>query len=862
MKTNTRNSIFIIILLVTAILFTISVYYAFQKYTTYEKFESMLEKRQIVNQANKLLKAIQKERVQSTLYLVEPNQTNLNLLNKQRKVVNTVIKENQDIDLTNELKNLISIRNDVNALSLNYNQIIFQAFHGNIINSIISKMQKLIDLEYIESELKLTQLRENISMENSFIAFILSQQKSMENKDILFWEKILSLRELPTFDTLNNETLLSNINEIYKTEDFSKIAEQNRVELFIAAKEGDYPINFDEWSEKTGEQQNKIDRVYSLLSNENSHAIKNELFSHQNQMYRYVIISLLILILLSLLLSIERILQKINKDQLVLTNTVKEIEVDLDENKKQEIKEILTHNSSTEIYQFLAKEIKEPSRAKDLFLANMSHEIRTPLNGIIGFTKELKETKLSDEQVEIVDIIEESSENLMHIVNGILDFSKIKAGKIELEKIPFNPIEKFEASIDTYVAKAREKEIELKVCIDPTIPVKVLGDPTKISQVLNNLISNAIKFTPVNGIVEITIAQSSQEANNNEEYVQLNFSVEDSGIGVSEEEKEKIFDAFSQADPSTSREYGGTGLGLSIASQFIGLMGGQLNIKSETGKGAIFFFTIPLSLPKDLVPRKRSNLTPFTIGYIPPIDHRNIDKHLKTYSEYQGATFLTYTQKTLLNLPDQKLPNLLFIDYKCFEERGDLEYFLDLPLKVVLIVSDNREEELSGLKNKIDKIIHRPVNFTRTLKALDILIESEQKAQQKQKKESGFNNSTVLVAEDNPINQKLMKSVLSRLGMDVTIVENGHEALKAREENNYNIIFMDIQMPLMGGVEATQKILAFEETSNQKHIPIVALTANALEGDKEKYMASGMDDYLPKPMNVNDLEKILKRFIQ
>jgi signal transduction histidine kinase/CheY-like chemotaxis protein len=860
MKSSTRNSIFITILSITAILFTISIYYAFQKYRTYENFESLLEKRQIVNQANELLKVLQQERIQSTLYLVHPNQTNLNLLNEQRKIVNIVIKRNKNIDLTNELKNLISVRKDVNSLSLNYNQIIFQAFHGNIINSIISKVQKLIELEYIENELKLIELRENISMENSFVAFILSQQKSMKDNDILFWEKILSLRELPTFDTLDSEVLLSNINDIYKTEDFSKIAEKNRVELFIASREGNYPINFDEWIEKTGQQQNKIDRIYSILSNENSHSIKNELFSHQNQMYRYVIISLLILILLSLLLSMERIVQKMNKDQLVLTKTVKEIEVDLDENKKQEIKEILTHNSSTEIYQFLAKEIKEPSRAKDLFLANMSHEIRTPLNGIIGFTKELKETKLSEDQVEIVEIIEESSENLMHIVNGILDFSKIKAGKIELENIAFNPIEKFEASIDTYIAKAREKDIELKVSIDPTIPVKVLGDPTKISQVLTNLISNAIKFTPTQGVVEITISQQTQN-NHNKKYVELNFSIQDSGIGVSKEEKKKIFDAFSQADPSTSREYGGTGLGLSIASQFIELMGGKLNIESETGKGSIFFFTIMLALPEKLLTRTKKNLTAFTVGYIPPVDHRNVDKHLKIYTEYQGASFFTYTQKSLLNLPDEKLPSLLFIDYKCFEEGGDLEYFLDLPLKIVLILSDNREEELSGVKDRIDKVLHRPVNFTRTSKALEVLTEPQQKEQKKEKKENDFNHKTVLVAEDNPINQKLMKSVLHRLGMEVTLVSNGHEALKARENNDYNIIFMDIQMPLMGGVEAAQKILDFEEASQQKHIPIVALTANALEGDKEKYIASGMDDYLPKPMNVDDLEKILKRFI-
>ncbi|HHD82267.1 MAG TPA: response regulator, partial [Campylobacterales bacterium] len=487
--------------------------------------------------------------------------------------------------------------------------------------------------------------------------------------------------------------------------------------------------------------------------------------------------------------------------------------------------------------------------------------IRTPLNGIIGFTKELKETKLSEEQVEIVDIIEESSENLIHIVNGILDFSKIKAGKIELEDISFNPIEKFEVSIDTYVAKAREKEIELKVCIDPHIPLLVYGDPTKISQVLNNLISNAIKFTPNKGTVEIEISQKS--LNQAEQNVALYFSVKDSGIGVTEEEKKKIFDAFSQADPSTNREYGGTGLGLSIASQFVKKMGGKLDIKSQVAQGSTFFFTLNLKLPKVSKSHQKKDLTRYTVGYIPPLDNRNVDKNLKTYTEYQGATFLTYTQKTLLNLRDEEFPDLLFIDYKCFEEEGELDYFLDLPIKLVLIAADNREKELRDIRHKIDKILHRPVNFTRTLKALEILTQSQNKSSSKYKKGiKTFKNAHVLVAEDNLINQKLMKSILDRFGMKVTLVSNGKEALSARENNEYDIIFMDIQMPLMGGVEATQKILAFEEERQRRHIPIVALTANALEGDKEKYIASGMDAYLPKPMDIHNLEKVLTNYLK
>ncbi|HIP26556.1 MAG TPA: response regulator [Flavobacteriaceae bacterium] len=860
MKLFYKKIIAVLVILAITISLGYSIYHAFMKYRIYQNFENMLQKRELFNTANNLLKSLEKERLRSTLYMTVPNQHNLDKLNQERRKVNLQIKKTKQLQLTKEINELLEVRKKINTLSLNYQPLIYDIFHSNISNKIILTIENFKLSKNTQSELQLIRLRENINMEESFIAFILGKKMAMKDNDLLFWEKILDLRQLATFNSVKDETLLSNIKDIYNTNNFSKLLEETRVELFISTKDGKYPISFKQWFTKSSKQKSKINHIQKLLADRHTNYLRNEFLAHEGQMYRFIVISLLIFILLFLTLLLLRIFQKMNQEQLILKNTVKEIEVDLDENKKREIKEILTHNSSVEVYEFLAKEIKEPSRAKDLFLANMSHEIRTPLNGIIGFTKELKETKLSEEQEEIVDIIEESSDNLMHIVNDILDFSKIKAGKITLENILFNPIEKFEASIDTFVAKAREKEIELKVCIDPQIPITVLGDPTKITQILTNLISNAIKFTPNKGIIEIDIKQIIKTSPNKN--IELQFSVKDSGIGVSDEEKKEIFNAFSQADVSTSRKYGGTGLGLSIASQFIKHMGGQLQIESELGEGARFFFTISLEKPLILEKRAKENLSAYTIGYIPPLDNRSIDKNLKTYVEYQNATFLTYTQRTLLNLIASDLPDLLFIDYKCFDDEGDIEDFLDLPLKVVLIVADNREKELFNIRKKIDKILHKPVNLTRTLKSLEVLKIVKQKIPTKRKNlNKKFNNINALVAEDNAINQKLMKSVLNRFGMNVTLVTNGEEALNSRKDNEYDIIFMDIQMPVMGGVEATKNILSFEESSKQKHIPIVALTANALEGDKEKYMAIGMDAYLAKPMDLNELKKVLNSFV-
>lgn len=860
MKLFSKKTISLLLILAITILLGFSIYYALIKYRTYQNLEKRLQKREIFNNANKLLKSLERERLRSILYMSSPNQHNLDKLNQQRAQVNFHIKKIQVLQLEHEITQLLKIRKKVNTLSLSHQQLIYDSFYFNINKQIILAMENLQLSQNRNSEIQLIQLRENIAMEESFMAFILTKKIAMKKQDILFWEKILDLKQLPSFTSIKDETLLLSINDIYNINSFSKRLESSRVQIFTSSKNANYPISFKEWFIKSAKQKSKINHIEKLLANLHTNHIKHELLAQQGEMYRSIIISLLILILLALLLGMLRILQKMNQEQRILKNTVKEIEIDLDENKKKEIKEILRHNSSAEVYAFLAKEIKEPSRAKDLFLANMSHEIRTPLNGIIGFTKELQETGLSEEQIEIVGIIEESSDNLMHIVNDILDFSKLKAGKVKLENILFDPIEKFEASIDTFVAKAREKEIELKVCIDPKIPVKALGDPTKITQILSNLISNAIKFTQNKGIIEIDIKHIIE--NHSSKNIKLQFSIKDSGIGVSHEEKKEIFNAFSQADPSTSRKYGGTGLGLSIASQFIKHMGGKLNIESEIGEGSRFFFSILLTRAKDVKERFKENLSAYTVGYIPPLDNRSIDKNLKTYIEFQGAKFLTYTQRTLLNLSESSLPDLLFIDYKCFDIEGEIEYFLDLPLKIVLIVADNREKELVHIRGKIDKILHKPVNFTRTVKSLEVLKIVEKKNPIKSKdSKKRFNNINALVAEDNAINQKLMKSVLNRFGMNVTLVSNGEEALISRRTNEYDIIFMDIQMPIMGGVEATKSILSFEENSNKKHVPIIALTANALEGDKEKYMAVGMDAYLAKPMSLDELKKVLHSFV-
>ncbi|HHO65100.1 MAG TPA: response regulator, partial [Epsilonproteobacteria bacterium] len=523
---------------------------------------------------------------------------------------------------------------------------------------------------------------------------------------------------------------------------------------------------------------------------------------------------------------------------------------------QKELKVLIDNREINKIYKFLTETIREANQAKDLFLANMSHEIRTPLNGIVGFTQLLKSTEVNAEQEEFITVIENSSDNLLTIVNDILDLSKIKADKIELENISFNAVEKFESAIESYGARAAEKDIDLTVYIDPTMPKMLRGDPTKISQILVNLVSNAIKFTGLQGAIHVRVDKVSE----NDENVSLKFSVKDTGIGITDEQKAKIFDAFSQADASTSRKFGGTGLGLSISGKLVQFMGGILDIESQEGEGSTFFFTLNLEKSEEVAEEEKPNMYGFNVALLVPNDDMKalVDPNLQEYVEYTGANFSLYTGDEILELKSSDLPDIIFVDHRYCGREGELKRYLDLDTKFILLTTSDKKGTIEEIEHKIDKIVYKPLNLTKTLKSLDVVhAETKEVKDALVSEHRVFENLHVLVAEDNAINQKLVKNVLNGLGIEVTVANNGEEALNYRMSNDYDMIFMDIQMPVMGGIEATEKISEYEEKNRKHHIPIVALTANALQGDREKYLNAGLDNYLSKPIELDKLRTLL-----
>ena len=875
MKIMNNKSIFTFLMIVVLFLLAGASYYTFMAYNEYESTQKNTKNTYFIETLDDTLSKIAKERLYSAIYMSTNGTSGFEKVKESRASVDAVLAKLSTYIETNKIsvsykrrvdsvqKNLKYVRTRIDTLSSEYKSILFEVYHDKIFQSLFGAMKIVASKDssvemkdYLSTYIKFTGLKENTALENTGIFFILSGSKKMNDDDLMLWDSLLVHDTMPEFSTMHNRVIVEKLNALITPEAFSKIGFKERALILYGAYSGQYPVETNEWFMQVEKKMKYIDLAQSILSTTMKDSTKNHVAESKGILIQYAAGTLFTLLLLLILFVIYH---NINKDKQLFEDTLRDIETVLNLEQQKELKILIDNREINKIYKFLTETIREANQAKDLFLANMSHEIRTPLNGIVGFTQLLKSTDVNAEQEEFITVIENSSDNLLTIVNDILDLSKIKADKIELENISFNAVEKFESAIESYGARASEKDIDLTVYIDPTMPRMLRGDPTKISQILVNLISNAIKFTGLKGAISVRIDKVSE----NDDNVELKFSVKDTGIGITDEQREKIFDAFSQADVSTSRKFGGTGLGLSISGKLVQFMGGKLDIESEEGKGSTFYFTLNLDKSEEISEEEKPNMYGFDVALlVPSYDIKElVNPDLEAYVEYSGANFRMYTAEEILETNASDLPDIIFIDHKYFGREGELEKYLDLDTKLVLLTSSDKKSKIEEIEHKIDKIVYKPLNLTKTLKSLDVVHEET-----KEEKEAPvsdhkiFENLNVLVAEDNAINQKLIKNVLNGLGIEVTIADNGEEALNYRMNHEYDMIFMDIQMPVMGGIEATEKITEYEEKNRKHHIPIVALTANALQGDREKYLNAGLDNYLSKPIELDKLRTLLLEY--
>jgi signal transduction histidine kinase/CheY-like chemotaxis protein len=1051
----TKNMLRLIAQFPLIILFLVSSYYLYASFVAYQNITEFEQKNEESIMLNGLAIQLASERSVANAYLSSKGIIARDIIPQQRARTDNALKTFNFYYTTHEmspriksaaeqLSQLLSIRTQVDNLEISSEKVFFD-YYAQINQLLLDEMRSSALLATTNSQI--TSLSNALisayhdieynGQEMGFITGVLSSYEPIPENALHTWINISSQTSTLQTTGLHASGIEEALNKILNSNEAKRVyadIEEAKSGIMQASTTGTFMIDPTLWFSMMSDKIKIINTAAGAIKQTLDNEIKK--YTVENIM-RFFVSATIWIVSSLLLLTGFMYARKFFKNIQDLGNVFARVE---DLAGTQDRLDLDTAEDTSKAYKIIdqalinialeKRKAEEASAAKSIFLANMSHEIRTPLNGIIGFTDLLKESGLDGEKLEFVEVIQKSSENLLTIINNVLDLSKIESNKVELDEIPFLPIQEFENAIEVYGPKAAEKNIQLSAYIDPSLTNYLKGDITKIKEVLINLMSNAVKFTPQNGSIIVSIIRFESMVHGNS---RIQFSVEDNGVGIPQSKLHDIFNAFSQADSTITRKYGGTGLGLTISSKFVDMMGGQLQVESAEGKGSKFFFALDLVETPSNEPALLHRYSEYRFAMLTKANNvKFYEKFTRSYLEYFGSQITQYSSfDELKKLVYNSSINSIFLDLENVSEE-DIKQYKKIQLPIIVIMKPSQQKRFEEFNTDFISSIFEPVNITKLVKVLDQKIsklpkEAAPKVVQPQTiiqpaphivepvvqpsiapiftvpspepaatpsftvppyepritppveepievkieiKEPVINvidndiikpkelniepaineepkldikfdlkeetptttvkqpvfekieetpkvninfsyeippitqetpsaaptppsihpfstptpppssppppppvqsaaikspgtmfDAKILVAEDNEINQKLIKRALQDIGLTITIVQNGLLAVEKNKEEQFDMIFMDIAMPVMDGVEATHQIIKYEQATGKKHTPIVAVTANALKGDRERFMGEGLDEYVTKPIKKDAILRVLNMFI-
>ena len=795
MQFGLKKRLKIISLFPIIILFFLTSYYLYSSYKDYSSAK-MLHDKIIENRyLNEVIGNVARERGMTAMYLGNSSQNILQSLKEQRKIVDEKFKKylvqaqykswshkhsNADDNCSvcqniksaqAALEQIKKVRVLVDSDKVSFDDV-FTNIYAKAQKVLITELKQITEYqidkdinELYSAYISMVDAKEYSGIERGYMSYIISRSEKLKEKNLNVWISIIGKADSMAYKSLRNEILLNKLNSIFENEDAIELFEDintERTAIISESQKGNYEISSGIWFTMHSEKINLITSAEELLLTQ----MVNRALKVQEESLQLLIIALTIWLVTLILATLGYFLSnEITKNIKNLEDVLKRVADDTSESDAQEIN-LQTSDGTSQAYDLLERIIEqtkkdkeaaqEASEAKSMFLANMSHEIRTPLNGIVGFTELLKDTGLEEEQNEFVEIIEKSSENLLQIINNILDLSKIESNKLEIEDIAFNPIVEFESAVEVYGVRASEKHIDLGCFIDPALEQPLNGDPTKLKEVIINLLSNAIKFTSSGGFINVSIRK--QECNI-DGVTRVKFEIQDNGIGVSSEQKSRIFEAFSQADTSITRKYGGTGLGLTISSRFIELMGGHLDIHSEVGTGTTFFFTIDFEEAEPIsssLKNKFSNIKVLLLGDAHKT--KTQENYLKEYLDFYGVVYAKFTNfDELQALGESAEYDLIFVDYS-YTQDAELPHYAGLSQDLVLLTKSYYMKRIDSLHIDIFKTIYEPLNISK-IKTILENYSNKNLSMGKVKKVKDFDPETFDPLADDTEEYKLAKRV-------------------------------------------------------------------------------------------------------